>query len=270
MSNDDVQPQGGSIGGRRTSRPQYDDLGPVSDSYIPPTGQALPPPAGSTPDSETQGPPAAPLVVKKSGNSAIREIVETLLLAFVIFVGVRLLVLNFRVDGSSMVPNLHNEEMLLVNRNVYFHFDLNRLINIVPGEDRDGKRVVYPFHPPQRGDIIVFNPPTVSDKPYIKRVIGLAGETVEVHDGAVFINGEKLPEPYIENGITECNQAACKPWVIPDGSIFVMGDNRKNSSDSRIFGPVRINSIIGKAWITYWPFSDFGLVPHHDYPGIKD
>ncbi|MGI8477173.1 MAG: signal peptidase I [Thermomicrobiales bacterium] len=198
----------------------------------------------------------------------MREIIETLLLAFVIFVGVRALVLNFRVDGMSMAPNLHNKEMLLVNRNAYFHFDLNRVLNVLPWEDRQGKDAVYLFHPPQRGDIIFFNPPTVSDKPYIKRVLGLGGDTMEVKGGSLFVNGVKVDEPYIAPNITDCNQANCQPWTVPDGDIFVMGDNRRNSSDSRVFGVVKIDSIIGKAWLTYWPLSDFGLVPHHDYTGL--
>ncbi len=201
-----------------------------------------------------------------TGVRAIREIVETLLLAVVIFVGVRLVVLNFRVDGLSMYPNLDDREMLLVNRNVYFHFDLNDVLNLLPGEDRSAKRIVYPFHPPERGDIIVFNPPVRSDKPYIKRVIGLPGETVSVQDGFVYIDGQRLDEPYIDGPITACGaRRQCDPVTVPEGEIFVMGDNRTNSSDSRSFGPVGIDRIIGKAWITYWPTNDIGLVPHQDY-----
>jgi signal peptidase I len=143
-------------------------------------------------------------------------------------------------------------------------------LDIIPGVDRSGQDIVYPFHPPERGDIIVFNPPTVSDKPYIKRVIGLPGETITIADGFVYVNGVKLDEPYIDGAITECNRSKCDPVTVAEGSVFVLGDNRRNSSDSRIFGPIKVDSIIGKAWITYWPFSDFGLVPHFDYPGISD
>lgn len=206
---------------------------------------------------------------KSSGSRAIREIVETLLLAVVIFAGVRLVVLNFRVDGSSMSPNLHNEEMLLVNRNIYFNFDLNTLRNLLPGDDREGDDIVYLFHPPERGDIIVFNPPVTSPKPYIKRVIGLPGETVSIDGGHIFIDGEQLDEPYIEGAITDCTSDTCQ-WEVPEGQVFVMGDNRRNSSDSRSFGPISIDDIIGKSWITYWPFDDIGLVPHYDYPGLSD
>lgn len=273
---------GGSA--RRSGSGDVDALGPVSGDYEtpPPTVYSSNPPGDEyakavipMPVIETRPAPGfegetAKSQSKKKGSSAVREIVETLLLAFIIFVAVRAVVLNFRVDGSSMVPNLHNQEMLLVNRNVYFHFDLNKWISYVPGIERDGERIVYPFHPPERGDIIVFDPPTVSDKPYIKRVIAVAGETVQIKEGAVYINDVKLDEPYIEDGITECNRSKCDPVLVPEGQIWVMGDNRRASSDSRVFGPIEIDSIIGKAWITYWPFSDFGIVPHFDYPGVKD
>jgi signal peptidase I len=277
MPTDDSPPQsdGPKYGTRRTGAAS-DSLGPVSSDYgygtSPPSMQA-PAPVVPTPavDSapEVIERPAANTETKKQGLSAVREIVETLLLAFLIFVAVRAVVLNFRVDGTSMIPNLHNKEMLLVNRNVYFHFDLNAALDKVPGIDREGQRIVYPFHPPQRGDIIVFDPPTVSDKPYIKRVIGLPGETVTFDGGNVYINGEKLDEPYISSGITDCTGQYCSVTV-PEGHIFVLGDNRRNSSDSRIFGPVPVNSIIGKALITYWPLSEFGLVPHYDYPDTVD
>ncbi len=206
-----------------------------------------------------------------TGARAFREILETLLLAVVIFVGVRLVVLNFRVDGLSMHPNLDDREMLLVNRNVYFHFDLNDLLNLLPGEDRDDERIVYPFHPPERGDIVVFNPPVRSNKPYIKRVIGLPGETVSVQDGFVYIDGQRLNEPYIDGPITTCgSQRQCDPVTVSNGEVFVLGDNRTNSSDSRSFGPVDVDRIIGKAWITYWPTDEIGLVPHQDYPDFAE
>ncbi len=206
-----------------------------------------------------------------AGARAVREILETLLLAVVIFVGVRLVVLNFRVDGLSMYPNLEDREMLLVNRNVYFHFDVNDILNLLPGEDRDGERIVYPFHPPERGDIVVFNPPVRSNKPYIKRVIGLPGETVSVQDGSVYIDGQRLSEPYIAGAVTSCGaERQCDPVTVPEGEVFVLGDNRANSSDSRSFGPVDVDRIIGKAWLSYWPMDEIGLVPHQDYPDFAE
>ena len=133
--------------------------------------------------SWTTAPQAAPTAKNQAGR-AVREVVETLLLAALIFFLVRLVVLNFRVDGESMLPNLDDGEMLLVNRNAYQYVDV-------------GGNRYYPFDPPERGDVIVFDPPTGSDKPYIKRIIGLPGEEVTFGDGHVFINGELLPEDYI-------------------------------------------------------------------------
>ncbi|HET8522145.1 MAG TPA: signal peptidase I [Thermomicrobiales bacterium] len=253
-------PDAGSF--ERSAPPTAADAPDVADPSAPPVDPSAPAP-----------PATATATAASSGMRAIREIVETLLLAVVIFVAVRMVVLNFRVDGMSMVPNLHDQEMLLVNRNVYFHFDLNRVLNLLPGEDRNGQDIVYPFHPPERGDIIVFNPPVnpPSSKPYIKRVIAVAGETVTFENGSVYIDGQKLDEPYINSGITDCDgRYEYCDVTVPQGKIFVLGDNRQNSSDSRVFGPVSINSIIGKAWVTYWPFDDIGLVPHYDYPDISD
>jgi signal peptidase I len=206
----------------------------------------------------------------KSGGRAIREIVETLLLALVIFVGVRLVVLNFRVDGTSMVPNLTDGEMLLVNRNVYVHFDWNGVLDALPFVERDGEDIVYPFHPPERGDIVVFDPPVESsDKPYIKRVIGLPGERVTFEGDNVLIDGVQLNEPYIIEATTCTHPANCDV-VVPEGHVYVLGDNRGDSSDSRRFGVVDVDSIIGKAWIAYWPLDEFGIVDHYDYPEIDD
>lgn len=212
-----------------------------------------------------------PRTVKNSTKRAVREIIETVLLALVIFVGVRALVLNFKVDGKSMMPSLINDEMLLVNRNLYFHFDLNDVKNLLPGEDTAEEEIVYPFHPPERGDIVVFNPPldVASTEPYIKRVIGLAGETVEIRNGRVSVDGVQLDEPYAQ-GTTECRRPSeCASLTVPEGEIFVLGDNREDSSDSRVFGPVEIDAVIGKAWITYWPLDEFDIVPHYDYPELS-
>ena len=117
-----------------------------------------------------------------------------------------------------------------------------------------------------RGDVVVLNPPTPSAQPYIKRIIGLPGESIEFRNGFVYIDGERLDEPYIEQGITRCgNSDFCSIDEIPDGYVYVLGDNRNNSSDSRSFGLVAIDRIVGKAWFTNWPLADIGLVPHYDY-----
>jgi signal peptidase I len=228
----------------------------------------------------TQPLPAAPIgedeqpitaAQPKKRPSAIREIVETLLLAVVIFFLVRAVVLNFRVEGLSMTPNLSDGEMLLVNRNAYANFDLYALVDWLPGIAHDEERTIYPFDPPERGDIVVFDPPTPSNKPYIKRVIGLPGERVTIRDGSIFIDDQELEESYLQGEQTDCpGRDECEEVVVRDGEVFVLGDNRDNSQDSRGFGPVPVENIIGKAWVTYWPSDDIGIVPHYDYPEISD
>lgn len=183
----------------------------------------------------------------KRRKSAVQEIIETLLLAVLIFIGVRSIVLNFRVDGQSMEPNLQNGEMLIVNRRAFVHFDVRWL----PWESKSSADW-YPFGKPSRGDIVVFNPPGQHTEPYIKRIIGLSGERISVHDGAVFINDKRLNESYLTSS-TEWRGIATEDVTIQPGYVFVMGDNRNNSSDSRVFGPIPISSIIGKAWVSYWP-----------------
>lgn len=195
-----------------------------------------------------------PRAAKGQASRALREILETLALAALIFFLVRLVVLNFRVDGESMLPNLDDGQMLLVNRNAYQFYDI--------GGDR-----FYPFDPPERGDVIVFDPPTKSDKPYIKRVIGLPGEEVTFRNGLVFVDGETLDEDYIEYP-TNCRvrrEEVCDA-IVPEDHVFVLGDHRTNSSDSRVFGSVPVGNIVGKAWLSYWPVDDIGFVPHETYP----
>ncbi len=228
-------------------------------------------PVGVDAAAEGDGEPTAePPKRRSKAKGATREVIETLLLAAVIFLGVRLLVLNFKVDGNSMRPNLLNGELLLVNRNAYREIDLNNLLDTLPLIERDDPWIFTPFSEPERGDIVVFDPPNGSTEPYIKRVIALAGETVEIRDGGVFVDGIRVVEPYIDEGITDCLRSPCEPVTVPAGNVWVMGDNRRNSSDSRSFGVVPIENIIGRAWVVYWPRDGIGLVPHYDYPEIAD
>jgi signal peptidase I len=197
----------------------------------------------------------------------VREVVETLLLAAVIYFGVRIVILPYEVQGASMSPNLVNHERLLVNRQAYAHYDANELWNVLPWEDREGEHVVYPFGKPERGDIVVFHPPNGSDEPYVKRVIGLPGETVTFHDGYVYIDGERLDEAYLDGPITACSGPRYRycEVEVPEGHVFVLGDNRGNSEDSRAFGVVDVDAIIGQAVFTNWPLDDIGPVPGPDY-----
>lgn len=223
--------------------------------------------ASAEPTVVSEGAPTVATPPATTTGRAVREVVETLLLAAVIFFLVRLVVLNFRVDGESMTPNLQNEQMLLVNVNAYRNFDLNNLLNLIPGQDRDGSWMVWPFGQPERGDIIVFNPTADAEQPYIKRVIGLPGERITFQGGYVYVNGQQLDETYIDGPATRCRQSdECDVVVEPD-HVFVLGDNRSNSTDSRVIGQVPLSNIVGKAWLSYWPLDLFGFVPHYDYPG---
>lgn len=213
----------------------------------------------------TEDAPAPEVEPHRRGlKQGAREVAETLLLALLIYVGVQAIVPPYAVEGKSMNPTLEDGERLLVNRSVYAHFDVNRLWNLLPGIDRQVPDVVYPFSPPERGDIVVLQPPVASDRPYIKRVIGLTGDRVAIHDGAVWINGDLLGEPYLRGVETRCDAPHCD-LIVPEGMVFVLGDNRGHSSDSRYFGPVPLDNVIGKAWLANWPPAEIGFVPHADY-----
>lgn len=209
----------------------------------------------------------------KTKRSALREIIETALLALLIFVVVRTFVLNFKVDGRSMMPTFENGEMLLVNRNAYRSLDAWDFIDWVPGMDERNTATIVDFGDPKRGDVVVLTPPEPGeDKPYIKRVIGLPGDEVVVHEDGVFINDSQLIENYVDSknrcdtGWQYCDGV---PVTVPEGNVFVMGDNRSNSEDSRYFGVVPQENIIGKAWVVYWPDDAWGVVDHKEYPELE-
>ncbi len=174
-------------------------------------------------------------------KAILREIVETAILTLVIFLLVRLAFQNFRIEGHSMEANLHHGQFLIVNKLVYY------------------------VHPPERGDVVVFHSPENPGKDFIKRVVGLPGEQVEIRDGQVFIDGMRLEETYISND----GRRSWGPEVVGDFEYFVLGDNRGNSSDSRSWGMLDGNAIIGKAWISYWPPRDWGVVPHYSFAAVE-
>lgn len=214
----------------------------------------------------------------KTKRSALREIIETALLALLIFVVVRTFVLNFKVDGRSMMPTFENGEMLLVNRNAYRSLDAWDFIDWVPGMDERNTATIVDFGDPKRGDVVVLTPPEPGeDKPYIKRVIGVPGDEIEVRASNVYVNGTQLKEEYVGGKYSTCRTAEPDPWQycgpgvvikVPEGHVYVMGDNRTNSEDSRYFGVVPEANIIGKAWVIYWPFDVFGPVPNSSYPEL--
>ncbi len=201
----------------------------------------------------------------RSGKSLVREILETLLLTLIIFILVRSVIQNFKVEGESMEPSLHDGQYLFVNKAVYFRYDVNWTSHLFGNKGSDPQMVSL-FHPPQRGDIIVFQYPLDTSKDYIKRVIGLPGESVQIKkkDG-VYVNGKKLDEPYIKE---LADYPDTNPVTVPPNSVFVLGDNRNNSSDSHIWGFVPYENIIGKAWLCYWPTQYWGFIQHYSYANV--
>ncbi len=209
-------------------------------------------------------------------GSTLRELIETVLFILLVFFIVRGLVQNFRIDGSSMEPNLHNDEYILVNKVLYFHFDSNAPLRLLPGNDDLPPRTIYPLRMPRRGDVVVIEAPR-SDydvdgetRDYIKRVIGLPGETVMVRDGKVFINNEPLEEPYLPPGLrTDCNGGRlCESYTVPPNTVVVMGDNRGNSQDSRSWNAepgLPLSQVVGRAWVSYWPQDRWGVIPAPTY-----
>jgi signal peptidase I len=166
-------------------------------------------------------------------RSWLRELLEAVLPALVIVLVVNIFLAQAtRVEGQSMDPNLHDSERLII------------------------EKISYRFHPPRRGDIVVLRRPQRSVDPLIKRVVGLPGETVTIHDAMVYIDGEPLMEPYLD----QPTWGSMAPVVVPEGHVFVMGDNRRSSNDSRAFGVVSLDDIVGRAWLRYWPPSELGSV----------
>lgn len=183
------------------------------------------------------------------------EIVQTLVLTVVLFWVVQSFVAQpFQVRQLSMQHTIENNEYVLIDK-------------LTPRFDA--------YH---RGDIIVFAPPreaaTQQGEPFIKRIIGVAGDTVELRDGFVFVNDTALDEPYLfaVDGVAEPTEPESDEisWTIADGQLFVMGDHRQRSSDSRSFGPIKVDSVVGRAWLRYWPLAGFGVLPSAGHPELAD
>jgi len=181
--------------------------------------------------------PTPPPGRASSARALLRDVVESLVLALVIYLVINALTGRFYVRGSSMEPTLHNGQYLVVSK------------------------LSYRFSEPQRGDIVVFVSPNGAGEDYIKRIVGLPGERVEIREGAVWINGYRLDEPYLNSGIPYTGA-----WSLGPDEYFVLGDNRANSSDSHAWGPLPRKNIIGKAWLCYWPPQYWGVIPHYSFP----
>jgi signal peptidase I len=164
----------------------------------------------------------------------LRDVLETFLPALLIALLINVFVGQAtRVEGQSMEPSLHTNQRLVV------------------------EKVSYRFHGPQRFDIVVLRLPSQGEELLIKRVIGLPGETVEIRNGQVYINGQQLDEPFIAEETRPGRNARV---IVPPLNVYVLGDNRNRSNDSRSFGPVPIENIVGRAWLSYWPPQNLGLV----------
>ncbi|MCH7998831.1 MAG: signal peptidase I [Chloroflexi bacterium] len=208
---------------------------------------------------------------RRAWSVTVQELVETLLLAMLIFFAIGGIpgrgggsIQNFRVEGASMEPSLDSGEYLIVNKLAYAEIDLS-LFDWLPFYESGDNPVHHLWDTPGRGDVIVFRAPTNLSRDFIKRIIGVPGDTVEIDRGTntVRLNGEIIAESYIQ-GETTCSNI-CGPWIVPEGAYFVMGDNRQNSSDSRQGWFVPEENIVGKALITYWRDGgpEFDLAPNH-------
>src|ERR1700674_2615259 len=172
----------------------------------------------------------------------VREVIETIVLTILMFLVIRLAVQNFNIEGHSMEPNLHDKELILVDKWSYL------------------------FHAPTRGDVVVFVAPPHPDQDYIKRIVALPGDTVTINDTTVMVDGVKLNETYV-NPRNQGNIWASKTianMIVPPDDYFVLGDNRIGSSDSRDWGFVPRANIIGRAALVYWPLGEDnnGLLPN--------
>ncbi|KAB2852615.1 MAG: signal peptidase I, partial [Anaerolineae bacterium] len=165
-----------------------------------------------------------PKITRRQG--VMREITETLLLVIAIYALVNLSTARFVVEGRSMEPNFHSDEFVIVSRLAY-----------IIGE-------------PERGDVIVFHYDVENKRDFIKRIIGLPGEHVQMKNGLVYINGEPIDEPYVQ---ALCRSATCRDreWFLGEDEFFVLGDNRNSSQDSHDFGAIKRSQIVGRAWVRY-------------------
>lgn len=179
-------------------------------------------------------------VVFKKISSFLLDIIQTVVVALSVFVIIYLFLFQpHQVKGSSMDPSFIDAEYLLTDK------------------------ITYRFREPKRGEVVIFTAPMNQDYEYIKRIIALPGETIKIEGGNIFINGEKLEESYLppqRATLTGGFLREGQSLIMPEGRYFVIGDNRNHSSDSREWGTVPLESIIGRAWFRYWPLSRLGLV----------
>ncbi len=204
-------------------------------------GGAAPLAAARGPDAPQEGASAAAVPPssqkREKGRTWLDELLETLLMAAALFFVINLFTGRYVVLSVSMEPTLYEGEYVLALKAVYW------------------------FSDPQRGDVVVFHPAQSFGKvPYIKRVIGLPGDTVEARDGRIWVNGTALDEPYVAQPVAYTGR-----WSVPEGTYFVLGDNRNNSSDSHAWGVIAREQIIAKAVLRYWPLTRLSVIHHYTY-----
>lgn len=202
-----------------------------------------------TPDLRADShPPARPPLrrrVARAFGLVVRDLVEAVVLAGILFFVLQFALQSTIVEGTSMEPNFFDGEWVMVNK------------------------LAYRLGEPERGDVVVFHAPDAANKDYIKRVIGLPGETVQVRSGVVFVNGKEVDEPWLPRA----DATAFGPYRVPEGRLFMMGDNRPASSDSRLWPVAGLEEgrIVGKVWLSVWPRRAWGVVPSDAPPaGRRD
>ena len=179
-----------------------------------------------------------------------RELIHSFLIGIFIFLCVSMSTQNFRVEGESMAPTIKPNDRIFIDKISYVRLNFKKLGASLPFIEFNDK-VLFAFDPPKRGDILVFQYPENPSRNFIKRIIGLPGETVEIKNGIVRINGVILQEPYVMKNYTQDFISI----RVPSKSYFVLGDNRQVSNDSRRWGVVPLTHAVGKTWIRYWPIS---------------
>ncbi len=181
----------------------------------------------------------------KRAVAAFFDFLQGIVVVLAILVMIYLFVMSPQeINGASMEPNFHNGEYILTNK------------------------MLYKFREPVRGDVVIFKSPRNKEIDYIKRIIGLPGDTVLLQNNTFFVNGQKVEEPYLEPGVTNFGGSFLSEGqtvTVPEGTYFVVGDNRPHSSDSREFGPIALEDFIGVAIFRYFPFSRMGSLPHPTY-----
>ena len=187
----------------------------------------------------------------------IRELLETVLLSIAVFLALHFSVQNFRVEGSSMDPTLTEGQYIVANKIIYSRVTTDSLARFIPFIQPSGEGdSLYAFHPPSYGEILIFNFPTDRSRDLVKRVIGLPGDTIEIQSGQVIRNGEMLDEPYVVNR----DRRNVDPLVVPENYYYVLGDNRRASSDSRDWGFLADEHVVGRGWVSYWPTDKIGVL----------